>query len=49
MWRNHPFSQRNKAIERGVGVGVGGNREGGRVEQKLKKGGDWQYRGVFIK
>ena len=28
MWRNNPFSQRNKTIERAVGVGVGGDRGG---------------------
>ena len=41
MWWDHPFSQRNKAIERAVGVGVGGDRKdggGGRVGQNLKKG-----------
>ena len=38
MWHNHPFSQRIKAIERVVRVGVGGNRKvgGGQI---LKKGG----------
>ena len=25
MWLGHPFSQRNKATERAVGVGVGEN------------------------
>ena len=29
MWWDHPFSQRNKTTERTVGVGVGGDREGG--------------------
>ena len=41
MWRDHPFSQRNKTTERAVGVGVGGNKEegggGGGVGQNLKK------------
>ena len=27
MWRDHPFSQRNKATEWAVGVGVGDKRE----------------------
>ena len=45
MWRDHPFSQRNKTTERAVGVGVEGNREErGEVGQTLKKGGGgWQY------
>ena len=34
MWWDHPFSQRNKAIERAVGVGVGGDRKDG-------GGGEW--------
>ena len=29
MLRNHPFSQRSKAIERSVGVMVGDDRNGG--------------------
>ena len=29
MLRNHPFSQRSKAIERSVGVKVGDDRNGG--------------------
>ena len=29
MWRDHPFSQRSRAMERTVGVGVGGDRKGG--------------------
>ena len=38
MWRDHPFSQKNKTTKRAVGVGVGGDREGGgRVGQNLKK------------
>ena len=55
MWHDRPFSQRNKAKEKVVGVGVGGNRRQGRggesVGQNLKKGGVRQYRGggVFIK
>ena len=36
MWRNHSFSQRNKTIERAVGVGVGGDRRRG-VRKNLKK------------
>ena len=27
MWLDHPFNQRNKTIEWGVGVGVGGEQE----------------------
>ena len=23
MWHNHPFNQRNKAIKKAVGVGIG--------------------------
>ena len=29
MWRDHPFSQRNRTLERTVRVGVGGDREVG--------------------
>ena len=29
MWRDHPFSQRNKTTERAVGVRFGDNRERG--------------------
>ena len=29
MWRNHPFSQRNKTTELSVRIGVGDNREEG--------------------
>ena len=37
MWRDHPFSQRNKTT---VGVGVGGDREVGEGGgQNLQKGG----------
>ena len=46
MWRNHPFSQRNKTIERAVGVGVEGNREDGGVGQNLKKRGVGNIGGV---
>ena len=53
MWRDHPFSQRNRTTERTVGVGVGSDREVwgrvGVVGQNLKKGGGRQYSGVFIK
>ena len=51
MWPNHPFSHRNRTMERTVGVGVGGDREwggGGVCRKKLKKGGGRQYRGIFI-
>ena len=39
IWRDHRFSQRNKTIERAVGVGVGGDRDKGEGEQNLKKRG----------
>ena len=48
MWRDHPFIQRNKTIKRAVGVGVGGEREGGGVGQSLKKRGS-QCRGGLHK
>ena len=39
MWRDHPFSQRNWATERKLGVGVVVNRGvGGGSGQNLKKG-----------
>ena len=51
MWRDHPCSQRNRTIERTVGVGVGDDREvcgrGGGGRQNLKRRG--QYRWVLIK
>ena len=42
MWRDHPFSQRNKTTERAVGLGVACTREGGALGQNLNKegGGD---------
>ena len=40
MWRDH---QRNKAIKRAVGVGVGSDREGGNRKKLKKKGGGRQY------
>ena len=52
MWRDHPFSQRNKTTERAVGVGVGGDKEegGGGGWTKFEKGGVGNIRGkVFIK
>ena len=49
MRRDHPFIERRKTTEKGVGLGIGGNRESEGVEQNLKRGGK-QYRGgVFIK
>ena len=39
MWRDHPFSQRNKATESAVGVEVGDEGEGGGGGQNLKKRG----------
>ena len=44
MWHNHPFSQRNKATKRLVGL-----RLMGRVGQNLKKGGVRLYRGNLHK
>ena len=39
MWRDHPFSQRNRETERTVGVGIGGDREvGGGGWTKFEKG-----------
>ena len=35
MWRDHPFSQRNRTTERTVGVEVGGDRQMG--ERRLDK------------
>ena len=53
MWRDHPFSQRNMAIERTVGVGVGGDREVGEMVGRCtkfeKRDRGRQYRGFFIK
>ena len=39
MWFDHSFSKRDKVTERALGVGVGGDREGGgeRGRQNLKK------------
>ena len=52
MCYHHPFSQRNRKIDRTVGVRVGGDREvkleGGRGPNLKKKGGR-QYKRVFIK
>ena len=45
---DHPFSQRNKATERALGLDVGG-KGGGTKGQNLKKEGGRQYRWVFIK
>ena len=40
MLSNHPFSQRSRATERTVGMGVGGDRKvGGRGCRKLEQGG----------
>ena len=38
MWRDDPFTQRNKTIKRAVGVDVGGNGEG-RSSTNFEKGG----------
>ena len=47
MWRDHPFSQRNRTIERAVGVGVGRDKEVGggavgwtKLEKKEWGGGE---------
>ena len=49
MWRDHPFSQRNRKTERTVGVEVGGDRKvwrGGWTKfEKGEGGGGKQYRG----
>ena len=47
MWLDHPFSQRKKTTESVVGVGVGGNREGGWTT--FEKGEGRQYRGDLHK
>ena len=44
IWQDHPFSQRNRATERTVGVRTGGDREVGvgvlgEVGQNLKNEG----------
>ena len=40
MWRDHPFNQRNMTTERGVGLGVVGDREvGAGVDKIIKKRG----------
>ena len=44
IWQDHPFSQRNRATERTVGVRIGGDREVGvgvlgEVGQNLKNEG----------
>ena len=52
MWRDHPFSKRNRTTERTVGVKVRGDREVGERELdeiRKKRGGCKQYWGVFIK
>ena len=43
MWCDHPFNQRNKTTEKVVGVGFGGDREGGGGWTKFEKGGGRQY------
>ena len=35
MWRDHPFSHRNKTTERAVGLGIGGDRERRGVLDKI--------------
>ena len=34
MWHNYSFSQRNKAAERAVRVGVGGDKKRGRANKE---------------
>ena len=53
MWCNHPFCQRNKTIERAVGVVVGGDRKGrekggggGGGGTKLERGGEAIWEGL---
>ena len=46
MWRDHPFSQRNKTTQRIVRVEVGGDGKGGGGREDLKKEGR-QYRGAL--
>ena len=43
MWCDHPFSQRNKATKRAVGVEAG---EGGCTKFEIK-GGSLNYRGEW--
>ena len=53
MWRDHPFSQRNRTTERTVGMEVGGDRDVGRGGWTTFEKGDGrvgkQYGGIFIK
>ena len=52
MWRDHLFSQRNRTVERTVGVGVEDDRKGGGGlgwTKFEKKGGVDNIGGVFIK
>ena len=44
MWYGYPFSQRNKATERVVEVGVKGDREGW-LDEILRRGENRQYKG----
>ena len=48
MWRDHPFSQKNKTTKRAVGAEIGGDMERG-VGQNLRKGGVGNIGRVFIK
>ena len=47
MWRDHPFSQRNRATEKTVGVGFGGDRKVGGGWTKFEKG-EWRNIGGGI-
>ena len=43
MWRDHPFSQRNRTTERTVGLGFESDKEvggDGGIKQNFKKGVD---------
>ena len=44
MWRNHPFSPRNKTTEWAARMGIGGDREGGVLDKNWKRVGR-QYGG----
>ena len=53
MWRDHPFSQRNKITERTVRVGLEATGKWGRgwAWTKFEKRGEWggNIGGAFIK
>ena len=47
MWRDHPFSQRNRTTEKTVGVGFGGDRKVRGGWTKSEKG-EWRNIGGGI-